>query len=51
MPRRWWLTHAILATQEADYQEDCGSKPAWATGLKPYLKNSQHKKGLANKKT
>jgi hypothetical protein len=26
----WWLVPIILVTLEADYQEDHGSKPAWA---------------------
>jgi hypothetical protein len=36
----------ILATQEAEYQEDSGWKPAPGKLFKrPYLKNTQQKKG------
>jgi hypothetical protein len=39
-----WLTSVILATQKTD-KEDCCLKPAQANSLRPYLENTQPKKG------
>jgi hypothetical protein len=46
LARCWWLTHVILATQEAGRdQEDHGSKPAQANSLwDPISKKIHHKK-------
>jgi hypothetical protein len=44
----WWLKPVILAAQGAEIQEDCGSKPAWASSSQdPILKKLMTKtKGL-----
>jgi hypothetical protein len=40
-------TPIILATEDHEDQEDCGSKPAWANSYtRPYLEKTLHKKGL-----
>jgi hypothetical protein len=41
-----WLTPVILATQESRDQDDLSSKPGQANSLRPFLKNTHHKKGL-----
>jgi hypothetical protein len=40
-----WLMPAILATWEAEIRK-ISLKPVWEIVLRPYLKNTQYKKGL-----
>jgi hypothetical protein len=47
LARCWWLTLVILATPEAEMGRISVHSQPWAnTFLRPYLKNTQHKKGL-----
>jgi hypothetical protein len=44
LARHWWLTPVILAIQEAEIRRIMVQSQQFA---RPYLKNTQHKKALA----
>jgi hypothetical protein len=47
MARHWWLTPVTLATQEAEIRRITVQIQPRQIVCRPYLKNTQHKTGLA----
>jgi hypothetical protein len=41
----WWLTPAVLATQEAEIRRTVVQSSLGNQFARPYLKNTHHKKG------